>query len=87
MDIQSMRTEMQDWLKVRGASATVLESYAEHWNEAVRGAPSPPEGPCPSCFQNGSLAIAESLDGDGVMSRAQCIDCGVRFLWTSRHAD
>lgn len=84
MNMQSMRIEMLDWLTLRGASAEDLARFAGHWDEAMQRTPSQPEGPCPTCFAKGNLAIVEMLSTDSGLSRAQCIDCGCRFIWSTR---
>ena len=55
--MQSMRAEMQDWLKMRDAPSILLQSFEERWNDAVRGAVEKPEGPCPTWFRHGKVAI------------------------------
>ena len=84
MNAQSMSAEMIAWLERHGGSEDLLASFIDHWIVAVRTHADQPEGPCPACFREGRLAIAELIAAEGGWSRAQCIDCGCRFLWSTR---
>jgi len=83
MDRKSMRAELIGWLMRHGASAEMLASFTAHWDTPSTEAGSPqPEGPCPACFREGRVAIVELLSSEGGWCRAQCMDCGGRYLWS-----
>jgi hypothetical protein len=84
MDLQRMRAEMIGWLERHGGSADMVASFTGHWNLALQDRTGPPEGPCPACFREGRLAFVEVLSIEGPLSRAQCMECGSRYLWSGQ---
>lgn len=81
MALEFMHAEMLQQLRKKQASNETIDKYEIAWASAMRNSGLPI--PCPHCFINGHLSRLNPLKDEGGTSAARCIDCKIKFEWSS----